>query len=68
MFHVEQFVLAVVFHVKQKRSKIGIITASNKKEHKQACKERGADFYVEKADDWQKNLIEMCTRLNEENN
>ena len=54
--------------MKQKRSKIGIITASNKKEHKQACKERGADFYVEKADDWQKNLIEMCTRLNEENN
>ena len=39
------------------KSVIGIITASNKKEHKQICKERGVSFYVEKTDDWQKNIL-----------
>ena len=47
---------------KPNKSIIGIMTASNKREHKLACKERGADFYVEKIEDWQKNIIEMCTR------
>ncbi|MBQ2870551.1 response regulator [bacterium] len=50
---------------KMPRSTIGIMTASNKKEYKIACKERGADFYVEKVDTWQKNVIDMCQRLNE---
>jgi len=42
------------------KSAIGIITASNKKEHKQICKERGVNFYIEKTDDWQKNIITTC--------
>ncbi len=49
--------------VNSKKSVIGIMTASNKREHKQICKERGAQFYVEKVDDWQKNLIEMCKQF-----
>lgn len=48
---------------KESKSIIGVMTASNKKEHKQACKERGASFYVEKLDNWQKNIIEMLSRL-----
>ena len=42
---------------------IGIITASNKKEHKQICKERGVSFYIEKTDDWQKNILKTCESL-----
>jgi len=49
------------------KSIVGIMTASNKKEHKQLCKERGAEFYVEKVDDWQKNIIEMCNELQNKN-
>ncbi len=48
---------------KTEKSIVGIMTASSKKEHKQFCRERGADFYVEKIDDWQKNIIEMCCDL-----
>lgn len=48
---------------KTQKSIVGIMTASNKKEHKQLCRERGAEFYVEKVDDWQKNIIEMCNEL-----
>lgn len=55
--------LIKINETKPKKSIIGIMTASNKKEHKQACKERGAEFYVEKIDDWQKNIIEMCNQL-----
>lgn len=51
---------------KAKKSIVGIMTASNKKEHKQICRDRGAAFYVEKVDNWQKNLIEMCNRLSSE--
>lgn len=45
------------------KSIIGVITASNKKEHKQICKERGVTFYVEKTDDWQKNILKTCENL-----
>ncbi len=48
------------------KSNIGIMTASNKKEHKQACRDKGASFYVEKVDDWQKNIIEMCNQFKTE--
>lgn len=43
---------------KPKQTKIGIMSASSKKEHKQLCKIKGAEFYVEKMDDWQKELFE----------
>ena len=49
--------------LKMPRSKIGVMTATNRKEYKLACKERGASFYVEKVDMWQKNVIEMCQNL-----
>lgn len=42
---------------KQKPTKIGVMSASAKKEHKQLCKMKGAEFYVEKIDDWQKELF-----------
>lgn len=41
----------------QKQVKIGVMSASSKKEHKQLCKMKGAEFYIEKIEDWQKELI-----------
>lgn len=48
---------------KQKQVKIGIMSASNKKEHKQLCRMKGAEFYVEKVDDWQKEIARVITQL-----
>ncbi|HNW25194.1 MAG TPA: response regulator [Candidatus Gastranaerophilaceae bacterium] len=48
---------------KQKQARIGIMSASAKKEHKQICKMKGAEFYVEKVDDWQKELINVIQNL-----
>lgn len=45
-------------------STIGVMTASSKKEHRQLCMKKGADFYIEKIDDWQNNLIEYCEKNN----
>jgi len=36
---------------------IAIMSASTRKEHKQECQRKGAAFYVEKQDDWQKELF-----------
>lgn len=38
---------------------IAIMSASSKKEHKQECQKRGAAFYIEKVDDWQKELFNI---------
>ena len=48
---------------KQKAVKIGVMSASSKKEHKQLCKIKGAEFYVEKIDDWQKELFRVVRDL-----
>lgn len=48
---------------KQKPTKIGVMSASSKKEHKQMCKMKGAEFYVEKVDDWQKELFRVIKDL-----
>lgn len=48
---------------KQKNVKIGIMSASPKKEHKQLCKIKGAEFYIEKVDDWQKELFQVIKEL-----
>ena len=48
---------------KQKPTKIGVMSASSKKEHKQMCKMKGAEFYVEKVDDWQKELFGVIKNL-----
>jgi len=44
---------------KQKPTKIGVMSASSRREHKQLCKMKGAEFYVEKIDDWQKELFKV---------
>ena len=41
---------------------IGVMTASSKKEHRQLCMKKGADFYIEKVEDWQSELIEYCEK------
>lgn len=40
-----------------KKTTIGIITASPRKEIEQQCRLRGADFFLEKNNDWQNQLI-----------
>ena len=48
---------------KQKPTIIGVMSASGKKEFKQMCKIKGAEFYVEKIDDWQKELTAVVQSL-----
>ena len=38
---------------------IGVITASPRKEIEQQCKTRGADFFLEKNNDWQHELYKI---------
>ena len=38
---------------------IGVITASPRKEIEQQCKARGADFFLEKSNDWQSSLYNI---------
>ena len=45
---------------------IGVMSASSKKEHKQICKAKGAEFYMEKVDDWQKVLCSLISNYNVE--
>ena len=41
---------------------VGVMTASAKREHRQLCMKKGADFYIEKVEDWQAQLIEYCEK------
>lgn len=41
---------------------IGVMTASSKREHRQLCMKKGADFYIEKVKDWQQELIDYCEK------
>ena len=41
---------------------IGVMTASSKREHSQLCMKKGADFYIEKVEDWQQELIDYCEK------
>lgn len=47
--------LAQSFNVK---TVIGVITASPRKEIEQQCRLRGADFFLEKSNEWQAQLLE----------
>lgn len=49
--------------IKKQDIKIGVITASAKKEHKIACRQKGVAFYMEKSNNWQKDLIDICKTL-----
>jgi len=42
---------------------IGIITASAKKEHPGLCRKHGADFFIEKIDDWQSILYNKIKEI-----
>lgn len=41
------------------KTTIGVITASPRKEIEQQCKARGADFFLEKSNDWQNTLFSL---------
>ena len=38
---------------------IGIMSASNKKEYKIACSQKGSDFYIEKTEAWQDEVCKL---------
>ena len=40
---------------------VGVITASPRKEIEQQCKARGADFFLEKNNDWQNQLTQIMS-------
>ena len=44
------------------KSIVGVITASPRKEIEHQCKIRGADFFLEKNNEWQANLLEVMSR------
>ena len=48
--------LASLYNIK---TVIGVITASARKEIEQQCKTRGADFFLEKNNEWQNNLLKI---------
>lgn len=45
--------------VRQDTTVIGVMSASSRKDHKQVCQKHGAAFYIEKIDDWQKELFKI---------
>lgn len=51
--------LQKIAKLRNETSIIGIMSASSKKEHKLECEKRGAAFYVEKVEDWQKSIHEL---------
>lgn len=46
-----------------RRPTIGVMTASNKKELEHICKNRGADFFLEKSADWQQRLYSIINEF-----
>lgn len=54
--------LVKITKMQENNTVIGVMTASSKKEHRQLCMKKGADFYIEKVDDWQNNLAEYCEK------
>lgn len=47
----------------RRRPIIGIMTASNKKELEHICKNKGADFFIEKSADWQQALYAIIDQF-----
>lgn len=54
--------LVKMVKMSERNTTIGVMTASSKKEHRQLCMKKGADFYIEKVEDWQNELIEYCEK------
>lgn len=50
--------LALAYNIK---TIIGVITASPRKEIEQQCKARGADFFLEKNNEWQSSLLNIMS-------
>ncbi|MBQ4115381.1 response regulator [bacterium] len=46
-------------NINNSKTTIGVITASPRKEIEQQCRLRGADFFLEKNNDWQNQLINV---------
>ena len=51
--------LAQTFNVE---TTVGVITASPRKEIEQQCKARGADFFLEKNNEWQAKLVDIMDK------
>ena len=49
------------------KTTIGVITASPRKEIEQQCRSRGADFFLEKNNDWQNTLFGIMEEYMKEN-
>lgn len=45
---------------KELDTKIVVMSATAKKEHKKQCMLKGADYFVEKIDNWQNSIVEIC--------
>ena len=43
----------------ERNTVVGVITASPRKEIEQQCRARGADFFLEKNNDWQNSLLKI---------
>lgn len=50
--------------MRHEESVIAIMSASTRKDYKQMCQKKGAAFYVEKQDDWQKELFGLLLQYN----
>ncbi len=46
-----------------RRPTIGVMTASSKRELEHICKNRGADFFIEKSADWQQRLYSIINEF-----
>lgn len=51
--------LKKIVAVRHDTTVIGVMSASSRKDHKQVCQKHGAAFYIEKIDDWQKELFKI---------
>ena len=57
----EGFILLSELKKMNPETTVGVITASPRKEIEQQCKNRGADFFLEKNNDWQNQLFKIMS-------
>ena len=54
--------LQKIAHAREEVPVIAVMSASTRKDHKQTCQKKGAAFYVEKQDDWQRELFGLLVQ------
>lgn len=59
--------LKKISNTRQQNTIIGVMSASTRKDHKIMSANKGADFYVEKINDWQKELFAIIDSLQSSN-